>query len=79
MTCVTYATWLIQAGATVNDVQWVMGLEQASTTPGIYTHVSDGLNGRVLGALAAFSLPSADEEPPETTNQEESDGADQQE
>jgi hypothetical protein len=44
-------------------MQRIMGHEQASTTLNIYTDVTEGLNERVLDALAAFSLP--DEGPAE--------------
>ncbi|HET9658573.1 MAG TPA: site-specific integrase [Kineosporiaceae bacterium] len=66
----SYATWLITAGVAINDVQRVMGHEQATTTLSIYTHVMGGVDDRVLGALAAFSLPP---EPPETPEAPESD------
>jgi len=36
----SYATWLISDGVPVNDVQQVMGHEQASTTLNRYTHAS---------------------------------------
>ena len=53
----SYASWLITAGVPVPDVQKVMGHENPTTTLAIYTHVQSGLENRVLGALAAFSLP----------------------
>jgi len=34
-----------------------MGHENPTTTLATYTHVQNGLEDRVLGALAAFSLP----------------------
>ncbi len=49
--------WLITAGVPVPDVQKVMGHESPTTTLAIYTHVQTSLQNRVLGALAAFSLP----------------------
>ena len=56
----SYATWLISDGVPINDVQRVMGHEQASTTLNMYTHAASEHDrfGRVLGAFAAFSLPS---------------------
>ena len=60
----------------VNDVQWVMGHEQASTTLSIYTHVMGGMNDRVLGALAAFSLPSEPENDAEAPEPEDPDASD---
>ena len=44
----------------INDVQRVMGHEQASTTLNMYTHAASEQDryGRVLGVFAAFSLPS---------------------
>lgn len=74
----SYATWLIASGATVNDVQRVMGHEQASTTLGIYTHVMDGFNERVLGALAAFSLPEDADPEPQRSEPSDEDGPDQE-
>jgi integrase len=41
----------------VDDVQRVLGHEQATTTLSIYPHVMQGMEGHVLDALAAFSLP----------------------
>jgi integrase len=56
----SYATWLISDGVPINDVQRVMGHEQASTTLNMCTHAASEQDryGRVLGAFAAFSLPS---------------------
>lgn len=54
----SYASWLITSGVPVPDVQRVMGHERPTTTLAIYTHVQNGMEDRVLGALAAFSLPS---------------------
>jgi hypothetical protein len=45
----------------VNDVQRVMGHEQASTTLDRFTHPSPDGNRRVLGGLDAFSLRPADD------------------
>lgn len=53
----SYASWLITSGVPVPDVQRVMGHERPTTTLAIYTHVQGGSQERVLGALAAFSLP----------------------
>ena len=50
----SYATWLISSGVPVNDVQKVMGHEQASTTLNRYTHGSDQRETRVRKALADF-------------------------
>jgi len=52
----SYATWLISSGVPVNDVQRVMGHEQASTTLNRYTHPSADGDRRVRRALADFSL-----------------------
>lgn len=52
----SYATWLISRGVPVNDVQAVMGHEQASTSLNRYTHRSDERDSRVRYALADFSL-----------------------
>jgi len=60
----SYATWLISSGVPVNDVQAVMGHEQASTTLNRYTHRSADGERRVRGALADFSLtPEPDAAP----------------
>lgn len=56
----SYASWLITSGVSVPDVQRVMGHERPTTTLMIYTHVQGGSQERVLGALAAFSLPEED-------------------
>ncbi|WP_203911258.1 tyrosine-type recombinase/integrase [Rhizocola hellebori] len=48
----SYATWLVSSGVPINDVQKVMGHEQASTTLNRYTHGSDGRDSRVRNALA---------------------------
>jgi hypothetical protein len=55
----SYATWLISDGVPINDVQRVMGHEQASTTLNMYTDAAseEVRYQRVLGAFAAFSLP----------------------
>ncbi|MEV1286352.1 site-specific integrase [Micromonospora sp. NPDC049679] len=50
----SYATWLVSSGVPINDVQKVMGHEQASTTLNRYTHGSDDRDARVRGALADF-------------------------
>jgi integrase len=66
----SYATWLVSSGVPVNDVQKVMGHEQASTTLNRYTHGSGDRDARVLGAFAddllTFEAPSEaeDEESP---------------
>ena len=52
----SYATHLVSSGVPVNDVQRVMGHEQASTTLNLYTHGSDGQDARVRNALADFLL-----------------------
>ncbi|MGH3341416.1 MAG: tyrosine-type recombinase/integrase [Carbonactinosporaceae bacterium] len=58
----SYATWLISSGVPVNDVQRVVGHEQASTTLNRYTHGSSEQDARVRKALADFSLtPGAPE------------------
>jgi integrase len=56
----SYATWLVSDGVPVNDVQRVMGHEQASTTLDRYTHSSRDRDQRVLGAFADFSLIAED-------------------
>ncbi len=48
----SYATWLVSRGVPVNDVQAVMGHEQASTTLNLYTHRSGDRDQRVLRAFA---------------------------
>ncbi|GAA1791874.1 tyrosine-type recombinase/integrase [Planosporangium flavigriseum] len=55
----SYATWLVSSGVPINDVQKVMGHEQASTTLNRYTHGSDDRDARIRNALAAFLLPEA--------------------
>jgi integrase len=66
----SYATWLVSSGVPVNDVQRVMGHEQASTTLNRYTHGSGDRDARVLGAFAddllTFGVPgeTEDEEGP---------------
>jgi integrase len=52
----SYATHLVSSGVPINDVQQVMGHEQASTTLDRYTHRSPDRDGRVRGAFDAFSL-----------------------
>ena len=47
----SYATWLVTGGAPINDVQAVMGHEQASTTLNRYTHHGEGSAERILGAF----------------------------
>ncbi|MEU4608845.1 tyrosine-type recombinase/integrase [Kribbella sp. NPDC023972] len=51
----SYASWLITSGVPVPDVQRVMGHERSAwrSTP----TSRGGCQERVLGALAAFSLP----------------------
>ena len=62
----SYATWLISSGVPVNDVQKVMGHEQASTTLNRYTHASGDGERQVRNAFADFSLtPLSDDEPTE--------------
>ncbi len=53
----SYASWLITSGVPIADAQKVMGHESAQTLLGIYTHVQNGARDRIIGALAAFSLP----------------------
>lgn len=48
----SYATWLVSRGLPVNDVQRVMGHENAATTLGLYTHPSGRANERVRNAFA---------------------------
>jgi integrase len=66
----SFATWLVTEGVPINDVQQVMGHEQASTTLDRYTHSAPGRNERVLGALADFLLTP---EPEQDTPEDESD------
>lgn len=54
----SYATWLVSEGVPINDIARVMGHEQTSTTLNLYTHGSEGRDGRVRAALADFSLTS---------------------
>ena len=56
----SYATWLVSDGVPVNDVQRVMGHEQATTTLNLYTHSSGGVSERVRKTFDAFSLPPED-------------------
>lgn len=48
----SYATWLVSRGLPVNDVQRVMGHENAATTLGLYTYPSGRANERVRNAFA---------------------------
>lgn len=64
----SYASWLITSGVPVPDVQRVMGHESPTTTLAIYTHVQMGLENRVLDALAAFSLPSEEDDDDDGTS-----------
>ena len=48
----SYATWLVSRGLPVNDVQRVMGHENAAITLGLYTHPSGRANERVRNAFA---------------------------
>ena len=50
----SYATWLVSDGVPVNDVQRVMGHEQATTTLNLYTHSSGGVSERVRNTFDAF-------------------------
>lgn len=59
----SYATWLVSDGVPVNDVQRVMGHEQATTTLNLYTHGSGESASRIRGTFDAFSLPPAPDEP----------------
>jgi integrase len=61
----SYATWLISDGVPINDVQPVMGHEQASTTLNMYTYAASEHDRyqRVLGSFAAFSRPSRPSQP----------------
>lgn len=54
----SYATHLVSRGVPVNDVQAVMGHEQASTTLNLYTHRSDDRHRRVREAFADDPLTS---------------------
>ena len=54
----SYTTWLVSDGVPVNDVQRIMGHEQATTTLNLYTHSSGGgVSERVRKTFDAFSLP----------------------
>lgn len=53
----SYASWLITSGVPIADAQKVMGHESPQTLLSIYTHVQNGARDRIIGALAAFSLP----------------------
>jgi integrase len=57
----SYATWLVSDGVPVNDVQRIMGHEQATTTLNLYTHSSGGVSERVRKTFDAFSLPQPTE------------------
>jgi integrase len=71
----SYATWLVSDGVPINDVAKVMGHEQTSTTLDRYTHASKDRDRRVLGAFAAFSLPSIIHPGPETSQAPSVEGA----
>jgi integrase len=58
----SYATWLVSDGVPVNDVQRIMGHEQATTTLNLYTHSSGGVSERVRKTFDAFSLPQPAEQ-----------------
>lgn len=58
------ASWLITSGVPIADAQKVMGHESPQTLLGIYTHVQNGARDRIIGALAAFSLPLEPESEP---------------
>jgi integrase len=70
----SYATWLISSGVPVNDVQKVMGHEQASTTLNRYTHASPDGDRRVRNALADFSLTFDPDEGEEETKEPSEEG-----
>jgi hypothetical protein len=57
----SYATWLVSSGVPVNDVQKVMGHEQASTTLNSYTHASSDSERRVRNAFADYPLTASSE------------------
>jgi hypothetical protein len=42
----------------IADAQKIMGHESPQTLLGIYAHAQNGARDRIIGALAAFSLPS---------------------
>ena len=71
----SYATWLVSDGVPINDVQRVMGHEQASTTLNMYTHAASETDTRrrVLGAFAASSLPSEAQQEPAAEEEGEAD------
>lgn len=54
----SYATWLVSDGVPINEVQRVMGHENASTTLDRYTHASRDHNDRVRDVFADFLLTS---------------------
>lgn len=56
----SYATHLVSSGVPVNDVQRVLGHEQASTTLNRYTHASQSRDANVRGAFADDSLTDPD-------------------
>ncbi|TDE13044.1 site-specific integrase [Jiangella asiatica] len=56
----SYATWLVSDGVPVNDVQRIMGHEQATTTLNLYTHDSGAAGSRVRGLFADFPLTQGD-------------------
>ncbi|WP_207782242.1 tyrosine-type recombinase/integrase [Phytoactinopolyspora limicola] len=53
----SYATWLVSDGVPVNDVQSVVGREQATTMLNLFTHTSGEAANRIRGTFDAFSLP----------------------
>ncbi|HEX3813715.1 MAG TPA: tyrosine-type recombinase/integrase [Mycobacteriales bacterium] len=56
----SYATWLVSDGVPVNDVQRVMGHENASTTLDRYTHSSLDWDARVREPFAGFLTGATD-------------------
>jgi integrase len=66
----SYASWLITSGVPIADAQKVMGHESPQTLLAIYTHVQNGARDRIIGALAAFSLPLEPESELPTTRKD---------
>jgi integrase len=71
----SYATWLVSSGVPINDVQTVMGHEQASTTLDRYTHQSTDRDTRVRRAFADDLLTHASDDDPEDDGEPSAEGS----
>lgn len=70
----SYATWLVSAGVPINDVQRIMGHEQAATTLDLYTHGSPDRDERVRGVFADFLLTAPPNDGPGDAESPSEDG-----